>query len=64
MTQVKAKTKQYRGFAVMEPALRQEIARRGGAAVKAEDRSFSRNKTLAAEAGRKGGSSRKKKSNI
>jgi general stress protein YciG len=47
--------KQRRGFAVMSPEKRKEIARKGGAAVKAENRSFSQNRDLAAAAGRKGG---------
>jgi general stress protein YciG len=46
-----------RGFASMSPERRLEIARKGGAAVPAEKRSFAQNKQLAQEAGRRGGSS-------
>lgn len=44
-----------RGFAAMTPERRKEIARKGGASVPADKRSFSRDKDLAASAGRKGG---------
>lgn len=44
-----------RGFARMEPSKQRELARKGGANVPREKRSFSQNRTLAAEAGRKGG---------
>ncbi|HEY5107031.1 MAG TPA: KGG domain-containing protein [Caulobacteraceae bacterium] len=44
-----------RGFAAMEPDRRKEIARRGGASVPSEKRSFAQNRDLAANAGRKGG---------
>ncbi len=44
-----------RGFASMDPARQREIARKGGASVPSEKRSFSQDRTLAAEAGRKGG---------
>jgi general stress protein YciG len=44
-----------RGFAAMSVEKRTEIARRGGAAVKPENRSFSQDPDLAARAGRKGG---------
>jgi uncharacterized protein len=47
--------KALRGFALLDPARQRELARRGGAAVEAANRSFSRNKELAREAGRKGG---------
>jgi uncharacterized protein len=47
-----------RGFADLPPEERKEMARRGGAAVAAENRAFSRNKLLAQAAGRKGGSRR------
>lgn len=43
------------GFASMSPERQREIARKGGASVPAEKRSFSQDRTLAAEAGRKGG---------
>jgi len=41
----------------MDPARRLEIARKGGASVPGEKRSFARDRDLAANAGRKGGSS-------
>ena len=44
-----------RGFASMDPERQREIARKGGASVPSEKRSFSQDRTLAAEAGRKGG---------
>lgn len=47
--------KNRRGFASMSPERRREIASSGGRAVAPENRSFSKNKALAAEAGRKGG---------
>lgn len=50
--------KSKRGFASMDPAQRQEIARMGGLSVAAEKRSFAQNRALAAEAGRKGGKNR------
>jgi general stress protein YciG len=46
-----------RGFAAMDPERRREIARKGGASVPGEKRSFTRDRDLAANAGRKGGSS-------
>lgn len=52
--------KQRRGFASMDPALRREIARRGGAGVAAANRSFSRDRDLVATAGRKGGEAPRK----
>ncbi len=48
-------TKAKRGFASMDPEKQREIARKGGKAVAAEKRSFSKNADLAAAAGRKGG---------
>jgi general stress protein YciG len=45
-----------RGFAAMDPERRREIARRGGASVPSDKRSFAQNRDLAADAGRKGGS--------
>lgn len=45
-----------RGFASMSPERRREIARKGGASVPADKRSFSKSADLAASAGRKGGS--------
>lgn len=44
-----------RGFASMDPERQREIARKGGASVPGEKRSFSQNRELAAAAGRKGG---------
>jgi hypothetical protein len=49
------KTPAKRGFAAMDPERRREIARRGGASVPSEKRSFAQNRDLAANAGRKGG---------
>lgn len=50
-----------RGFASLSPERRTEIAKMGGAAVPAASRSFSKDNWLAQEAGRKGGSAKKKK---
>jgi general stress protein YciG len=44
-----------RGFASMDEAKQREIASKGGRSVNPEDRSFSKDRDLAAEAGRKGG---------
>lgn len=44
-----------RGFASMDPERQRAIARKGGASVPSEKRSFSQDRSLAAEAGRKGG---------
>lgn len=44
-----------RGFASMDPARQREIARKGGESVPNEKRSFSQDRELAANAGRKGG---------
>ena len=52
-------TKKLRGFAALSPERRLEVARKGGAAVNPENRSFSRNKDLAISAGRKGGEASK-----
>jgi len=54
---VTVKAKGGRGFASMSPERRREIAAKGGRAVKAENRSFSKDKSLAAKAGSKGGKS-------
>ena len=51
MEQVKSN----RGFASMDRARQREIASKGGHGVPPEKRSFSKNRQLAAEAGRKGG---------
>ena len=39
----------------MDPTLQREIASKGGRSVPPEERSFSKDRALAAEAGRKGG---------
>ena len=44
-----------RGFAAMNPERRREIARKGGASVPGEKRSFAKDRDLAASAGRKDG---------
>lgn len=46
-----------RGFAAMDAERRREIARKGGASVPAEKRSFAHDHDLAVRAGRKGGKS-------
>ena len=53
--------KQIRGFAVLDPKRRAEIAAAGGAAVAPEKRSFSRDRELAKLAGSKGGRASRKK---
>jgi len=45
-----------RGFAAMDPEKRRLIAAKGGRSVKPESRSFSKDRALAAKAGKKGGS--------
>lgn len=45
-----------RGFAAMSAEKRTELARKGGKSIAPEKRSFSQNRDLAVEAGRKGGS--------
>jgi general stress protein YciG len=44
-----------RGFASMDEDKQREIAAKGGRSVPDEERSFSKDRALAAEAGRKGG---------
>ncbi|NUB13401.1 hypothetical protein GAY28_12200 [Azospirillum brasilense] len=44
-----------RGFASMDRDRQRQIASKGGESVPADKRSFSKNPSLAAEAGRKGG---------
>jgi len=44
-----------RGFASMDEKKQREIASKGGQSVPAEERSFSKDRELASEAGRKGG---------
>ena len=46
-----------RGFAAMDKERQREIARKGGASVPDDKRSFSQDRDLAASAGRKGGES-------
>jgi len=48
-----------RGFASMDPARRAVIAAKGGASVPSDKRSFSKNRELAATAGRKGGATKR-----
>lgn len=54
-TQTSSKTPARRGFAAMDKERQREIARKGGASVPDEKRSFSQDRDLAAAAGRKGG---------
>jgi general stress protein YciG len=54
--EVKEKPKIMRGFAVIDPERRKEIARMGGKAVPAEKRTFSRDREKARLAGMNGGS--------
>ncbi len=49
-----------RGFASMDPDRQREIARKGGASVPSEKRSFSQDRALAASAGREGGKKKKR----
>ena len=44
-----------RGFASMSPEKQREIASKGGKSVPSDKRSFSQNRDLAAQAGRRGG---------
>jgi general stress protein YciG len=55
MNDDKPRTPSRRGFAAMDPERRREIARRGGASVPSEKRSFAQDRDLAANAGRMGG---------
>ena len=57
MPQQSDKPRAHRGFAAMSPERRREIARKGGASVPGEKRSFAKDRDLAAAAGRKGGES-------
>ncbi|MDB5189154.1 MAG: stress-induced protein [Parcubacteria group bacterium] len=50
-----------RGFGLLDADTRRAIARKGGKAVSDEKRSFTQDRTLAAEAGRKGGKATQKK---
>lgn len=47
--------KSNRGFASMDQNKQREIASKGGKSVPPEERSFSKDRELASEAGRKGG---------
>lgn len=47
--------KSNRGFASMDEEKQREIARKGGKSVPPEERSFSKDRELASEAGKKGG---------
>ena len=51
------KPKSKRGFASFSPEKLRQVAAKGGASVKAENRSFSKSRELATKAGAKGGSS-------
>jgi uncharacterized protein len=51
-------SKKPRGFAAMDQEKQRAISRKGGESVPDEKRSFSQNRELAAEAGRKGGTAR------
>lgn len=55
--ELKGPTNVRRGFAAMDQAKQREIARKGGANVPRDKRSFAQNRELAAQAGRKGGQS-------
>ena len=55
MTDIKKPGTSRRGFASMDPERQREIARKGGASVPADKRAFSQNRSLAVNAGRKGG---------
>jgi len=49
-----------RGFASMDEQKQRDIAQKGGESVPPEERSFSKDRGLASEAGRKGGSAQSK----
>lgn len=55
MTPDTSPPKAKRGYAVMSPERRREIASKGGAAVPPEKRSFSQSRELASSAGKTGG---------
>ena len=54
-TETATPKKSTRGFASMDAARQREIASKGGQSVPQEKRSFSQDRELAAQAGRKGG---------
>lgn len=56
-----AEPKKLRGFAKLSPERRREIAAMGGKSVEPQERAFSKDRTLAARAGRVGGEARPKK---
>lgn len=56
MTDATPTPKRPQGFAALSPERRQQVARLGGTAVNPANRSFSKSRDLAIEAGRKGGS--------
>lgn len=53
-----------RGFAAMSPEMRRLLSSKGGSAVPAAKRTFSVDRAAAAEAGRKGGSSPRRKPDV
>ena len=53
-----------RGFASMDEGRQREIASKGGQSVPDEKRSFSQDRALAAQAGRKGGEARGRKASL
>ena len=53
-----AQARSKRGFAAMDRQKQREIASKGGQSVAPQSRSFSQNRALAAQAGRKGGEAR------
>jgi general stress protein YciG len=55
MTEEKQSRKHLRGFASLTPERRREIASKGGRSVPSEKRSYSKDRKLAAAAGKKGG---------
>ena len=56
--------KSKRGFASMDPERRREIASKGGQSVPADKRAYSRDRTLAAAAGYKGGIAKRVITNV
>jgi general stress protein YciG len=58
MGEEKEKSEKRRGFASMSEEERREIAKKGGESVPDEKRSFSQDRDLASDAGRKGGEAR------
>ena len=56
-----APKKSNRGFASMSLERRKEVASKGGKSVLWQNRAFSKNRTLAQEAGRKGGLNSKRR---